>query len=167
MPPAVTVPPVYRAPMRSRRADVPEGAGVERALIARVCGFGGVLKPAPGSLDDAIVKARDQHDDRLARRIRRFADAPAGAHVWTRDIDGWYWWGRLGGPWAYDESAAAVGADLVHVRPCEWLTSPVAEHVVPEGVLATFARGGKNWQESHSVADAEASDRRWREAAPR
>ncbi|MDN4481787.1 GAF domain-containing protein [Demequina muriae] len=150
--------------MRSRRADVPDGAGVERALNARVCGLGGVLDPPPVSRDDAIAKAREQHDDRLARRIGRFDDAPSGAYVWTRDVDGWYWLGRLEGAWAYDESAAAIRADLVHVRPCRWLTSPTADAEVPSGVLATFARGGLNWQQTHAAGTSEASQRLWRAA---
>ncbi|MFW7415103.1 GAF domain-containing protein [Demequina sp. SO4-18] len=159
--------PVYRAPMRSRRVDVPEGAGVERALSARVCGFGGALDPPPENLEDALEKAVSQHDDRLARRIRRFADAPDGAFVWTRDADGLYWMGRLAGDWRYDSSEGAARVDLLHVRPCAWLTSPIADARVPSDVLATFARGGLNWQRTHSRSAELDSARVWQAVGDR
>ncbi|MFN3865883.1 MAG: GAF domain-containing protein [Demequina sp.] len=155
---------VYRAPMRSRRDDVPLGVAVERALTKGLCGFGGALAPPPQDLDDAIDKATAQHDERLARRIGRFAEAQEGAWVWTRDVDGWYWLGRLGGAWRYDASGAAAAADLTHVRPCRWLGTPVPDSRVPAGVLATFARGGRNWQQTHSEGVWEASARVWKAA---
>lgn len=153
---------VYRAPMRSRRPDAADGAAVERALARGLCGFGGELASPPSDLDDAIQRATREHDDRLARRIRRFADVPDGAYVWTRDVDGLYWLGRLAGAWRYDASVEAAEVDLVHVRPCTWLPAPTADAQVPSGVLATFARGGKNWQQTHDDSAARESASLWR-----
>ena len=142
--------PVFRAPMRSRDDRVPEGTGVERALRAGVCGLDGRLSAAPGTLEGALAAAAEEHGERLARRIGRFAEAPEGAFVWTRDADGAYWLGRIAGPWRYDDSAEAEAADLVHVRDCRWRADPIAEQNVPAAVLATFARGGRNWQRVRS-----------------
>ena len=55
MSPAQEVPPVYRAPMRSRRDDVGSGAGIVRGLAEGVCGLGGAVDPPPDDLDDAVA----------------------------------------------------------------------------------------------------------------
>lgn len=146
--------PVYRAPMRSRDDAVPLGVAPERALELGLCGIGGRLAPAPGSLAEALVTADAQFGIRLAWRIERFAKAPIGAFAWTRDVDGLTYLGRIAGPWRYDAGEDAAAADLVHVRRCEWLTEPIDHAEVPAGVLATFARNGRNWQRIHD-ADAE------------
>lgn len=141
--------PVYRAPMRSRDDAVPRGVGPERALELGICGIGGRLEPAPGSLAEALVAADAQSGIRLAWRIERFAKAPIGAFVWTRDVDGLTYLGRIAGPWAYDAGEEAAAADLVHVRRCEWLAEPIDPADVPAGVQATFTRNGRNWQRIH------------------
>lgn len=143
--------PVFRAPMRSRRDDIDPAAAVEWALAEALCGVGGVMEPAPGTVEDAVVLARHCYDERLARRLRRFADAPRGARVWTRDGDGLFWVGELTGPWRYDSIPAAVAVDLVHVRDCRWHPVPFEELRVPDAVRATFARGGRNWQQIHGA----------------
>lgn len=148
--------PVYRAPMRSRDDAVPRGVGPERALELGICGIGGRLEPAPGSLAEALVTADVQSGIRLAWRIERFAKAPIGAFVWTRDVDGLTYLGRIAGPWGYDAGEDAAAADLVHVRRCEWLAQPIDQAEVPAGVRATFARNGRNWQRIHDE-DAERS----------
>ncbi len=146
--------PVYRAPMRSRRDDIPPFAGVERALAAGVVGVGGRLSTPPAALADAVTAVDAEYGERLARRLERFAAAPDGAYVWTRDSDENLWLGQLGGSWRYDSAAEAWEADLVHVRRCDWLDAPVPHRDVPPAVHATFARGGRNWQQTH---DADAS----------
>jgi hypothetical protein len=157
---------VFRAPMRSREQDVPEGAAVERALDQSSCGLGGAFDRVPRGLSDALQLAADQHDERLARRIGRFADARDGSLVWTRDADGLFWLGRLEGPWRYDSSPEALAADLVHVRPCRWLPAPIPEHIAPAAVRATFARGGRNWQRIHAAGAYECSAQVWDAAMP-
>lgn len=137
--------------MRSRRDDVPDGVAVQRALRLGVCGMGGRLSDAPATLEDALRAVDREHDERTARRLGRFAHAPDGAHVWTRDADGWYWHGVLDGPWRYDGDEEAHAVDLVHVRPCRWDEAPTPHDRVPGPVLATFARGGRNWQRIHAA----------------
>jgi hypothetical protein len=124
---------VYRAPMRSPCDDVSFEATIDRAKALGLCGFGGAKSD----------------DDRLARRIARFAEVDDGSFVWTRDADGLYWLGRIDGQYFYDADDAAAAVDLVHVRPTRWLPAPLAEPEVPAAVVATFGRGGRNFQQTH------------------
>lgn len=135
--------PVYRAPMRSRRDDVQPGAAVERALDLGVCGMG------------------EPTEERAQRRSERFAQVPTGAFVWTRDVDGLSYLGRLGGRLRVDESVEAREVDLVQVRDCDWRRDPVAEADVPPAVRATFARGGRNFQQIHHTEVGRQSAALW------
>jgi hypothetical protein len=147
--------------MRSRRDDVPPESSIRRGLSRGVCGFGGVLDVPPDDLDTAVRLAADRYGDGLARRIARFADVPDGAFAWTRDTDGLFWLGRLRGPWFYDTDADATAVDLVHVRRCDWQHRPVPPTKAPPAVLATFARGGRNFQRIHDDGVGAASLRIW------
>lgn len=158
---------VYRAPMRSRDDSVPDGAGPERALTLGLCGIGGRLHPAPRSLEDALAKADAQSGIRLAWRIERFAKAPIGSFVWTRDVDGLTYLGRLVGPWTYDTDDEADAVDLVHARACDWLAEPIADAVVPADVKATFGRGGRNWQRIRAASVSAPTQAIWDAAAGR
>lgn len=155
--------PVFRAPMRSRADDVDHGTAVERALSVGVVGTGGRLPHPPLSLAEALGETDAVWGERVARRLERFAAAPDTAFVWTRDADGGMWLGRLGGPWRYDASPAAIRVDLVHVRPCDWLPSPIDPARVPHDVRATFQRGGRNWQRIGTGDPASPSLALWRE----
>lgn len=139
---------VYRAPMRSRNdAVVPPGA-IDRARRLGLCGFGqSVSRPA--------------ERERLARRVTRFAEIDDGSFVWTRDTDGWFWLGRISGPCFYDADDAAAAVDLVHVRACEWLSVPMLEQDVPAAVVATFRRGGRNFQQIHHASIGTETQRIW------
>jgi hypothetical protein len=136
---------VYRAPMRSRDDRVDVAQTVERARRLGVCGFGEL------GVDEG----------RLARRIARFADASDGALVWTRDPGGLFWLGRIDGPYRRDNTSAARAVDLVHVRPCRWLSVPFLEPEVPSAVLATYRRGGRNFQQTHDATVGAESLRLW------
>lgn len=133
---------MYRAPLRSRRDDVDPQGTLARALSSGLCGFGG-----------------DRDPERLARRVERFAEVDDGSFVWTRDGDGLFWLGRIDGPYSYD--AAGESVDLVHVRPCRWLAAPFVEAATPPAVIATFGRGGRNFQEIHDADVGEQSARLW------
>jgi hypothetical protein len=137
---------VYRAPLRSRRDDIDVRATIERAFARGVCGFG---EPV--------------HDGRRARRVGRFAEVDDGSFVWTRDADGLYWLGRIVGPYFYDASDDAAAVDLVHVRECDWLPKPLLEPAVPAAVVATFRRGGRNFQQTHDATVGAESQRLWDE----
>lgn len=134
--------PVYRAPMRSRLDDVDAVLALERALALGVVGIGGRLHEPPATLADAVVATYETHGERAAARLRRFAEVEDGAQVWTR-ADGDYLVGTIDSGWRYDASPEAHDADLVHVRDCTWSTP---DDGVPDAVLATFARGGRNFQ---------------------
>lgn len=135
-------PDAYRAPMRSRRDDVDPSLAVRRALDRGLCGIG-----APAT-------------DRDHARLERFCAVPVGSFVWTRDLTD-YHLGRLNGPCAEDRDAAAVAADLVHVRPCDWLGQPVDAALVPEQVRYAFSRGGRNFQRIGLPGAGLASERAW------
>jgi hypothetical protein len=139
---------VYRAPMRSRLDDVPHAPAVERALRLGVCGVGGRLPRPPASLDDAVRATYDAHGERVAARLSRFAAAPVGSPVWTRSGDGLLHVGTLDGEWRWDGDDEAWSLDLQHVRDCAW---QAPDDVVPGAVLATFARGGRNFQEIRAL----------------
>ena len=139
---------VYRAPMRSRSDAVDPRATIERARRLGLCGFGRLVRE-PGE------------QDRLARRVARFAAVDDGSFVWTRDADGLFWLGRICGDYRYDADAAAAAVDLVHVRPCEWLSEPLLEPQVPDAVVATFGRGGRNFQETHHPSVSQETQRIW------
>ena len=126
---------VYRAPMRSRRDDVDLDATIERARSSWTVWIRGPAESAA--------------DERLSRRIARFRDVDEGSFVWTRDPDGLYWLGRITGPYLYDNDDEAAAVDLVHVRECDWLSAPLLEQSVPAAVIATFRRGGRNFQQTH------------------
>lgn len=146
----VAVPDVYRAPMRSRCDEIDLGATVDRARRLGLCGFG--------------QRVRDRGEQgRLARRVARFADVADGSFVWTRDADGLYWLGRIDGPYFYDDDEAATAVDLVHVRPCRWLPEPTLESDVPAAVIATFERGGRNFQQTHDATVGPDTERIWTE----
>ena len=143
---ASSVTDAYRAPMRSRRDDVDPRLAVERALDLGLCGM--------GATDDARAK----------HRLERFAAAPDGTYVWTRGPDGFHL-GRLTGPCRCDDSRAAAAADLVHVRPCEWIDGPVDAALVPEQVSYAFSRGGRNLQRIATPGAGEATHLTWERIA--
>lgn len=142
------MPDVYRAPMRSRSDKIDLGATVDRARRLGLCGFG------------QCVRDRAE-EERLARRVARFGAIADGSFVWTRDVDGLYWLGRIDGPYFYDDDEAAAAVDLVHVRPCRWLPEPMLESDVPAAVIATFGRGGRNFQQTHDSTVGPDTERIW------
>jgi hypothetical protein len=139
---------VYRAPMRSRSDAVAPQATIDRARRLGLCGFGqSVSGPA--------------EQERLVRRIARFAEVDDGSFVWIRDSDGLFWLGRISGPYFHDADKAAAAVDLVHVRPCEWLRLPTLERDAPAAVSATFRRGGRNFQKIHDPSIGQETQRIW------
>lgn len=130
---------MYRAPIRSRDDDIDPQPARDRALRLGLVGFGRIDVPQ--------------------RRVDRFAAVPDGSFVWTRDEDGLFWLGRVDGPYFYDVDGEDV--DLVHVRPCRWQDAPLVETRCPAAVLATFARGGRNFQQIHDAHVGAESMRVW------
>lgn len=135
-------PDAYRAPMRSRRDDVDPTLAVRRALDQGLCGVG------------APLSERDR------ARVERFCAVPDGSFVWTR-LHAAVHLGRLTGPCRPDDDTAAVAADLVTVRPCDWMSEPVDPALVPEQVAYAFARGGRNFQRIGLPGAGPATERVW------
>ncbi len=134
---------VYRAPMWSRLDEVDRAAAVRHALERRIVAVGGRLSSVPLDLEEAVEQVACEWDARLSARLRRFADVEDGSCVWTQDDEGLFHRGVIRGPWRYDDSAAARDHDLTHVRACLWSDGPLDP---PAAVVATFARGGRNFQ---------------------
>lgn len=151
--------------MRPRDRELEPGEGAEHGLKQGLVGIGDALVAVPGSLDDAVAAAGTAHGEKAGRMLRRFAELPDGAFVWTRVGDGSYRLGRIAGPWRYDDSAAARAVGIHHVRPADWLDRPFGEHEVPPAVAATFARGGRNLQRIHDAGAERATAALWRDAA--
>ena len=95
---------IYRAPMRSRNDAVELQATINRARRLGQCGFG-----------QSVRGCAEQ--ERLVRRVARFAELDEGSFVWTRDTDGWFWLDRISGPYFYEADETAAAVELVHVRP--------------------------------------------------
>jgi hypothetical protein len=93
--------------------------------------------PMPDA-DAAIAAGRVHIADPRGRRLERFGEVPEGAFAWTRDGHGMYRLGRIAGPLRGE------------TRAVEWLERPFGEDEVPAAVAATFARGGGNFQRTHS-----------------
>lgn len=169
--------PIFRAPMRARDRDLPDGAGAAFGVAHGLVGTGDALDVVPSSIDEAVAAATDRHGEKAGRMLRRFAEVPEGAFVWTRtgagrgdtadagtpdgsasttgaSVDAPYRLGRIAGPWRYDDSGAAREVGIHHVRPAEWLDHAFAEEDLPAGVAYTFGRGGRNFQRTHDE-DAE------------
>lgn len=125
---------VYRAPMPG---------GVERALTYGLCGMSAT-------------------DERSLLRVERFEKVPDGSWIWTRNERGEYFLGRISGPLREDHSADAVASNLTFVRRCQWTSEPVPEQAVPSATLRTFARGGRNFQQTHDPRVGAESAGVWR-----
>lgn len=106
---------------------------------------------APYGLAHGVVGIGDADE----RRIARFGSVPTGSFVWTRDPDGAFFLGRVSGP--LREVTTDVG--LNRVRPCDWLDDPILDP--PPGVAATFARGGRNFQQIHAAGIEERTAALW------
>lgn len=144
--------------MRSRNHTVDHAAAVTWALANDVCGVGGRLRQDAGELEHAVDLVARAHDERVAERLRRFAELPDGTFVWTRTPDGPLRLGRLTGPWTQDRSPEAYAHDLTHARSCTWHPEPVEDDQAPAAVRQTFARGGRNLQRirpTTTLGDAE------------
>ena len=157
--------PIYRAPMRARDRDLPEGTGAAYGLERGLVGIGDELAASPATIDEAIDAARATHGDKAARMLERFAQLADGAFVWTEDAEGAFHLGRITGPWRYDDSMGARAVGIHHVRPVRWLDRPIGDREVPPAVAHTFARGGRNFQRTHDGEAERETAALWAEEA--
>jgi hypothetical protein len=132
--------------MRSRDRVAGPFAGAHFGLKRAVVGIGPRVRPAPASLDEAILSVSSQSSEKAGRGLVRFAELPTGAFVWTRAGEDEYRLGKVRGDWFYDDSREAREVGLYHFRPCSWMEESFKTSFVPSGVLQTFLRGGLNFQ---------------------
>jgi hypothetical protein len=160
------VPPIYRAPMRSREGDAPAFDGARFAVEHGLVGIGGPLEIEPEDLDEAVEVTAVTHGPKPGRMLERFAALSDGTLVWTRTGEEEYRLGRIGGPWRWDSSAAARTTGIQNVRDAVWLPRTFGPDEVPAAVAATFARGGRNLQRTHDADAERLTARLWEEHAP-
>ncbi len=153
--------------MRARDRDLPDGAGADHGIERGVVGIGDPLDgPPPEAIEEAVLRATEQHGERAGRLLSAFAGVEDGSFVWTRDGGGAYALGRIDGPWRCDGSAAARRVGIVHVRPATWLQRRFGDGEVPAAVAATFARGGRNFQRTHDAQAEARTAELWDAGAP-
>ena len=70
-----------------------------------------------------------------------------GDLCWTRDWDGEYYLGRISDEWEYRSTKEHMEADIINVRPCDWLQIGSPDSV-PGKVLNSF-RAGRTVQAVH------------------
>src|SRR4029453_14840734 len=110
---------IYRVPLRSAKPGVNHERQVAYALKKGVVGPGWGLKPPPRSRDRAVERLR-RISKAGADTVRRFAYAPTGSLVWSRDLSGRYLLGQLVSEWQYDASPQAAEVDLENQRRVAW-----------------------------------------------
>jgi hypothetical protein len=132
--------------MRSRQLDAPLFAGARFGIDRGLVGIGEPLELDPVGLEEALELTAVAHGPKAVRMLRRFAELPPGAFVWTRVDEGDYRLGRITGPWQWERSPAARETGIHNVRATDWLPDAYDPGQVPPAVAATFARGGRNLQ---------------------
>ncbi|GGG19543.1 hypothetical protein GCM10007304_36850 [Rhodococcoides trifolii] len=117
--------------------------GADRAVVLGVCGMSAT-------------------DERSVRRVDRFEQVADGSFVWTRTSSGEFFLGRISGPLFEDHGLEALASELTYARTCRWTAEPVPEAEVPPATLRTFARGGRNFQQTHDDSVGAQSADVWR-----
>ncbi|GAA1478229.1 hypothetical protein GCM10009623_26750 [Nocardioides aestuarii] len=112
------------------------------------------------ALERGVVGIRAAITERDHARLARFCAVPDRSFMWTR-LDGDVHLGRVAGPCRTSDDPAYRAAELVHVRPCEWLGVPVDPLLVPEQVAYAFSRGGRNFQRIGLPGAADATAAVW------
>jgi hypothetical protein len=146
----VDPPLIYRVPLRSEAIGVDHARQVAYCLAHGVVGPGwGLPPPPPASLEEALERLR-RISKSGADTVRRFAAAPTGSFVWSRNLSGRYLLGRLDGEWRFDASPDAEAVDLQHVRPVAWAPRALLDDEVPAAVVRAWAGRGTSFSQIHS-----------------
>jgi len=149
---------------RDRETGPFDGArhGVARGLV----GIGFAIEPPPATLDEAIIAVHARHGAKAGRMLASFAEKSPEGYVWTRTGEDEFRLGRICGPWRYDDSPEARATGIRHVRAAEWLPEPFGTAETPAAVVETFARGGRNFQQTHDEEAESVTDELWRRSGP-
>lgn len=136
------MPNIYRLHVRPTGGRGDKRSSFQYCLDNRVLGVGWALdEPLNQSIDWAeyVEKATIQYgSSHEISRVRYFHDhVKPNDLIWTRDLDGQYFLGRVLAPWRYDNTQAARDADVVNVMPCDIRVVGPAD-AVPGTVIANF-----------------------------
>ena len=146
-----TPPTLWRVKMRSSLPRVDHRAALRRCRDKGIVGLGWYLdgERSSGNADRIVTAIRtsplDGYGPRAANVVRMIAcDAQEGDVVWTRDLDGRYWVGRITGPFRYGGSKAAWSHDLHQTRPVAWAPRTLDELETPGDVIRAFTGIGQS-----------------------
>lgn len=155
--PAVTLPGLYRAPMRARSIEAGRYTGARLAVTHGRVGIGEPLSSEPESLEDAVRALAAGYSEKSGRMLRRFAAVPPGALIWTRTGDDVFHLGSGLSPWYY-EPDEGDRSGICQVRNLTWIDRAFDSGSVPSRVIFAFDRGGRNFQRIRDQ-DAEMASR--------
>ena len=142
-------PVIYRAPLRSGNPDVDHAEQVAYALKKGVVGPGWGLRPPPPRSPDRAVERLRRISKAGADAVRRFAYAPTGSLVWSRDLTGRYLLGKLVSEWQYDASPQAAKVDLENQRRVAWAPRTVLDDEVPAAVVRQWSGRSTSFHRIH------------------
>lgn len=120
---------------------------------------------ADGATLDEVIAAVEQMPDWLPtgpKIVRRLAEQMHdGDLVWTRDRAGGYWLGRVGEPYRYDGTPAALAWDVNNQRPCQWLAEAFRDFEIPGAVVRNFAGTGETLRRIKEPAAVRVTEMLW------
>lgn len=148
--------------MRARALDLQQFVGAAHGVKEGLVGTGDILDPEPEDLDEALELTAAAYGPKAVRMLERFAALPEGTLVWTRTGEDEFRLGSIEGRWRWDGSTAARAVGIHNVRTTRWLDRAFGEDETPRAVVATFERGGKNFQRTNDAEAEQASSRLWR-----
>lgn len=111
---------------------------IDRGIV----GVGWRVEPAPANKDDYWRLGRERYCQRgrrswsSAATVLLYKLAPNDL-IWTRNRAGAYFLGRIVGDWEYRTGDEYTKADIINVRPCEWVHVGTMDNV-PGAVINGF-----------------------------
>jgi hypothetical protein len=143
---AAEPPVIWRTKLRSLKPGVNHAEQVAYCLDGGRVGIGWGLEDLPTETPlEEVVAAIRQRDEpgwgrQAASTVRLFGkEAAEGDFIWTRDLSGRFWVGRITGPYRYDNSAKAKELDTHQVREAQWSPRPLNDLEVPGAVIRAFS----------------------------
>jgi len=96
-------------------------------------------KTIPVSWDEYSKTAEDVHDYGAWRAALNAMKNRMQINdlIWTRDLQGNYFLGRITSDWFYETSSECAKADIVNVRKCEWHKIGTVE-AIPGKIISSF-----------------------------
>lgn len=140
------LPTIWRTKMRSLKEGVDHAKQVAYCLQGGLVGIGwGVAELSSGAALADVLNAIASNNEKgwgrqAASTVRLFGEvAQEGDFVWTRDLSGAFWVGRIAGPYRYENSAQAKAVDTHQVRDVEWGSRALNDLEVPGAIIRAFS----------------------------